>query len=84
MCFSHAEILESMIEDVEFLSANCAAKVQPTFPDELEYYDDENSYMVQMLDRWGDRKVPNKPDIYYYQTRQQLELIREANRLLAA
>lgn len=83
MCFSHAEILESMIEDVEYLAHNCAAKVQPTFPDELEYYDDEGCYLTDLLDRWGDLKVPQK-DKYQVESRQQLELIREANRLLAA
>lgn len=84
MCFSHAEIIASMIEDVTMISSAIAGRSKPHFDEPLSFYDDEDSYMLDALDRWGDRKMPYAKDRYLTTNSTHKALILEANRLLRA
>lgn len=85
MCsFSHEEIVQSMIDDVISIAEAVKHHKKPKFSDALDFYDDEDSYLLDALDRWGDRKVCHRPDTYQTNRYDQKQLILEANRLLKA
>jgi hypothetical protein len=57
MAYSHDEIVENMVEEIEALTEAMKARVQ--CKKHLEEDDDDYLFIEKVLDRWGDLKVPH-------------------------
>lgn len=51
-----SEIAEFLADEIEAIAGSCAARVRPK--SHLDQGDDDYEFIDEVLDRWGDRKVP--------------------------
>jgi len=53
---THAEIVDLLAEEIEQIACACIGRVQRR--KRLDEENDDYASLVDLLDRWGDRKVP--------------------------
>ena len=56
MSATHAEIVDLLAEEIEQIARACIGRVQRR--KRLDEEDDDYASLVDLLDRWGDRRVP--------------------------
>jgi hypothetical protein len=56
MSVTHTEIVDLLAEEIEQIARACIGRVQRR--KRLDEEDDDYASLVDLLDRWGDRKVP--------------------------